>query len=1108
MHTLRCFGRLGVEGSGGAPVRLRSRKHLALLAYLVLNPDREHPRDRLASMLWETERTQARHSLSQALYDIRSNLPTARFDTTVNHVALEAGSVDSEAERFEAAVRSGDAIEAVRLYRGPFAPHLEGVATAEYERWVEDERNRLQRLAELAFYRYVIECDDRARWGEMCTAALRLLEMNPLNEEAHRAFMRGMWLQGDQHGALEHFRRIQIHLKDELPTGLSQETLRLVERIRSSRPDTAGPEPATRDRPRLVGRREEFSLLKDALGRLEVGAGGVVVLRGEAGIGKTRLLEEVRDLARLRGIQTLESRCFAAESEVPYGPVVEGLASVAADPARENGDRPSYYQLGVLFPEHFDDPGEDRRDELEADAGRRRLFEETAMLLGRACDRTPRLWIVENLHWIDASSAALLHYVSRRLRDRPLLLLVSVRDDEALEEATQGLVDDWCGQGKAICLELDALSEEEVGDLVGEVRPEGLPEPITATIQRLAGGNPFFALEMVSAAADLEEWGSEWGSSQHSSRKLMTRGLRSLIGVRLKGLDLEAVRLLETIAILERHARPFLVARTTNMSTGRVAEIGRTLYSRGLLHDEEGRLEFPHDITREYVYSNMGELQRAALHLVAGEVLAGSEESVSPSTLARHFALGGDRPRAYEYSLRAAEQSAHSYAHEEAIDLATMALSQSSNPRERAAALKILAEAESATGKVSSAAEHLSEAISLDVDGAEEGVELRLLAARLYTDLADSKRLTSTLEQIEERLPHLGTRVRFYCRMEALQWQLKLLMREGSFRASSEIRDEIQGIYRAANPEELSDRAHVAALYSLAAYSCFHESGDEAISLLNELADLVPSPPAPMEFQLPALRGAALLRLARWDQAEFCLRAAVQAARAKNDVLRTRLLLNNLLVSALEQGEWAQVDNLRSQLSEMVIGLPQWSTDVVDPLINQADLHFYRGEPRKAQDVLEALIGHLESNPSSMLAESFSALGLVKMQLGDLDGALRLWKRMQELPDDHLRSVQDQFKRAWFSASMVLGHDGSLDRSLDILSKAADRERGVNVASFHKIRWIQRLFVALAGSEQLGGEGLRSGEEASTLRESGLGWFVYFAARWFKVSGRYIRAGF
>ncbi|HKK28007.1 MAG TPA: AAA family ATPase, partial [Gemmatimonadota bacterium] len=694
MHTLRCFGRLGMEGSGGASVRLRSRKHLALLVYLVLNPDREHPRDRLASMLWETERTQARHSLSQALYDIRSNLPGARFDTTVNHVALEAGSVDSEAERFEAAVRSGDAIEAVRLYRGPFAPHLEGVATDEYERWVEDERNRLQRLAELAFYQYVIECDDRARWGEMCTAALRLLDMNPLNEEAHRAFMRGMWLQGDQHGALEHFRRIEAHLNDELPAGLSQETLRLVDRIRSSRADTAGPEPATRDRPRLVGRREEFSFLKDALGRLENGAGGVVVLHGEAGIGKTRLVEEVRDLARLRGIRTLESRCFAAESDVPYGPVVEGLAPVAADPARENGDRHSFYQLGVLFPEHFDDPGEERRDELEADAGRRRLFEETAMLLGRACDRTPRLWIVENLHWIDASSAALLHYVSRRLRDRPLLLLVSVREGEALAETTKGLVDDWCGRGRATCLELGGLSQEDVGDLVGAVRPEGLPESITATIQRLAGGNPFFALEMVSAAADLEEW----GASQQSSRKLMTRGLRSLIGVRLKGLDLEAVRLLESIAILERHARPFLVARTTNMSSGRVAEIGRTLYSRGLLHDEEGRLEFPHDITREYVYSNMGELQRAALHLVAGEVLAGSEESVSPSTLARHFALGGDRPRAYEYSLRAAEQSAHSYAHTEAIDLSSLALSQSSNARERAAALKILAESESATG--------------------------------------------------------------------------------------------------------------------------------------------------------------------------------------------------------------------------------------------------------------------------------------------------------------------------------------------------------------------------------------------------------------------------
>jgi len=1094
MHTLRCFGRVGVEGPGGDPVHLRSRKHLALLVYLVLNPDRDHPRERLASLFWESEPAQARHSLSQAIYDIRSNLPRARFDATVNHVALEAGSVTSEARRFEEAVRAGDAAKAVDLYSGAFAPDLEGVSTTDFERWVEDERNRLQRLAEMAFCRYVAECDDRARWGEMCTVALRLLDMNPLNEEAHRAFMRGMWLQGDQHGALEHFRKVEPLLDDELPEGVSGETRRVVERIRSSRPDLGRPEPQRPERPRLVGRRREFSRLKEALAGLEDGQGGVLVLRGEPGIGKTRLLEEIRELARLKGVFTLESRCFAAESDVAYGPLVEGLLPVARENARENGSAPTYHQLGVLFPDHFPDPGPARRNELEADAGRRRLYEETSLLLGRACDRTPRLWIVEDLHWMDGSSAALLHYVSRRLAGRPLLVLVSVRADEELEEATESLLDDWDGQGRAEFLEIEGLSDDEVSDLVRQVRPD-LSEAMAETIRRLAGGNPFFALEMVSAAGELEEW----GSTQRTSRDLLTRSLRSLIGVRLKGLDLEAVRLLETIAILERHALPFLVARTTNLSTGRVAEIGRTLYSRGLLHDDDGRLEFPHDITREYVYSNMGELQRAALHLVAGEVLAGSQESVSASTLARHFALGGDRPRAYEYAMQAAEQSALSYAHGEAVDLASLAAKQAGSPSERAAALEILAHAEASAGSVGSAVEHMTEAVETGSYSVCDTVELRLSVARFYTELGEVERLDSTVAKIEEALPRLGAETGVQFRLEALQWQLKCALRTGSYHTSKELRDQIQSEYRATPTASLTARSQVAALYSLAAYACFHESAEKTVSLLTELRELVPELPAGMDLSLAALQTAALLRLARWDEAHHHLLSTLEAARAKNDVLLTQRILNNLLVCAIEQGDWTRGEDLDRQLSQVAIGLSPEAATFLDHRINEADLLFYQGDARRAQDVLRGVVSRLQETSSSDFADAASSLGLVNLQLGDFEEAQDLWMQLQGISADHLRAVQDRYKPAWFSAFMRFVETSSLAESRGLLSVAESYEESVNIPSLLKLRWVGCLLSAVAEGRSYDVGNLRTTEEAQGLRAARMGWFVYFGARWFKT---------
>jgi len=847
-----------------------------------------------------------------------------------------------------------------------------------------------------------------------------------------------------------------------------------------------------------VGRRDEFARLKAALSDLEEGEGGVLVLRGEAGIGKTRLLEEIREMARLRGVCTLESRCFAAESDVAYGPLIEGLLPVAREPSSENGSGPSFHQLGVLFPDHFPHPAPAHRDELEADAGRRRLYEEVAILLGRACDRTPRLWIVEDLHWIDGSSAALLHYVSRRLGRRPLLLLVSVRAREELDEATERLLDDWNGPARAEFLDLQGLSDEEIGDLVRQVRPEGLSDALVATIRKLAGGNPFFALEMASAAGELEAW----GSTQRRSRDLLTHNLRSLIGVRLKGLDLEAVRLLETIAILERHARPFLVARTTNLSTGRVAEIGRTLYSRGLLHDDEGRLEFPHDITREYVYANMGELQRAALHLVAGEVLAGSGESVSASTLARHFALGGDRPRAYEYAIRAAELSSQSYAHDEAIDLASLAVRHAGSPEERAAGLQILGEAEAAAGSVARAVDHMVEAIDLGASTAPETVELRLKVARFYTELGQTSGLNGTLSLIEDTLPALDEDTRVHFRLEALQWKLKCSMRAGAYQASSQVKDEIEEAYRLIPSNKLNPRAHVAALYSLAAYACFQESALKAINLLDELKRLAPEPPASMELSLAALRTVALLRLARWDAAHHHLTTALEAARTKNDVLLIQSILNNLMVSAIEQGDWSQAVVLNGKLSDLAIGLPSEATNLLDHRLNEADMLFYQGETRKANEALSVSFDKLEERSSSNLIDVVSSLGLIRLGLGDREGACQLWERIQDIPTDDVRAVQDRYKPAWFRAYMTWTERRSFDACSRVLAEAESLERDVNIPSLYKIRWLIRMFAAVDDGQRLDSTSLRRSEEARNLRDARMGWFVYFAARWLKAAIR------
>jgi len=1086
MHTLRCFGRVGVERAGGEIVRLRSSKHLALLVYLVANPDHEHPRNRLAPLFWETERSQARHSLSQALYDIRSNLPELGVRASVNHVAVRRGTVESELDLFEMAVRSSDVARAVELYRGVFVPDLESVATEAFERWVEDERQRLQRLAELAFSRYVAECDDRARWGEMCTVALRLLDMNPLHEEAHRAFMRGMWLQGDQQAALDHFRHVESMLSEELPSGISPETHRLLERIRSSRPDLRRPEPGRPDRPRMVGRRKEFARLKRDLHRLEGGHGGVVVIRGEAGIGKTRLLEEIRELARLQGIALLESRCFAAETDVSYGPIVDGLYPIARDLAgRSDGGAPTFYQLGVLFPEQFPRSATHGEGELEADAGRRRLYEETAALLRTATDQKPRLWILEDLHWVDASSASLLHYVSRRLRDHALLVLVSIRSGQDVDEATDSLLHDWCGQSEATCIDLEGLSDAEMAELIESVRPTELTDPQIDFIRRLASGNPFFALQMASAATELQEWCPEAISSRH----LLTESLETLLGVRLKGLSLEPVRLLETVAVLDRHATPFVVARTSSLSTGRVAEIARSLYTRGLLHDAEGRLEFPHDLTREYVYGNMGELQRAALHLVAGEVLAGSEEAVSPSTLARHFELGGDRPRAYEYALRAAEQSALGYAHDEAIALSRLAISQATSGEERAPGLRILAESESASGSLTAAESHLKELVDLAVLQPEETIAIKLKIARARVELSQFRSAELMLDEVEDAVRGLQSGSRMDLQAEALHWRLKSAMMRGDIREA----DKAVHALEAALPMLTgsgNQRATAVTLYSLAGHALFTMSIDRAAQYCDRAFDVLGDCDVDLLLRLKTLHGAMLTRSMEWTPASRVFAGALAEAKRLNDVRHILALLNNLACCHLEQGNWAEVTTLHATFGQFAAGLSETMSSRADIDLNLANSLFYQGQARAAAATLEGLLPTARRvGKTSVLLEMETLRGLVYAQLGRRSHMRECHDVIADLSRTDLGTIQDRFKVYWLRAFVARCAGTDVPNLWDDAVRIDERSDRVGHL---KLLWLRTLFT----SDQPAQVDPTTDPAGRRLLDAGLRWFAYFARRW------------
>ncbi|MBK5097415.1 MAG: AAA family ATPase, partial [Gemmatimonadetes bacterium] len=418
MIQIQSLGGISLQGPDGAPIRLRSRKHVGLLLYLAMSGRRMFTRDHLTALFWTSAPERARHSLSQAAYDLRSHLQGALVRGSGEQLALDSRNLEFDAVEFENAVKEGRLGSAIELYRGPFAQNLTGAGTAEFDCWVETERLRIARLAEVTFRRFAGECESKGRWGEMCVAAMRLTDMTPLDEEAHLCLMRGLWLHGDPTAALKHYDSAIESLRRELPTSPSSRLTDLADRIRSA-PSANPVELRTSEgETPFLGRDAEFDTLRSAVRDMGKSRTTAVLVAGEAGIGKSRLVREFSRSLALQSVRLIESRCYPAEEELPYGPIVEAISPIAREVLAGSAVAGRFPRLGYLLPDFPRKPVPEDEG-VDPAAWRRRLYEEVATLLRLSMEDRPIVWIIDDAQWIDATSAGLLHYVSRRLEGTP-----------------------------------------------------------------------------------------------------------------------------------------------------------------------------------------------------------------------------------------------------------------------------------------------------------------------------------------------------------------------------------------------------------------------------------------------------------------------------------------------------------------------------------------------------------------------------------------------------------------------------------------------------------------------------------------------------------------
>jgi DNA-binding SARP family transcriptional activator/GTPase SAR1 family protein len=518
----------------GEPLTLPTKKIQALLAYLALPVGHAHQRDKLASLLWGgTPDASARNSFRQALFVLRKALASSGDVLRIERdtLALDRDAVEVDAMAFERAVADGmpAALEkAATLYQGDLLAGL-AVAEAPFEEWLLSERERFRELALEGLAKLLVHQRSAGSLEGAIRTALRIAALDPLQESVHRTLMRLYVRSGRRGAALRQYQVCVGVLLRELGIEPESETRQLYRDILQWSEVNAGEAylskaAADGDSHRrgaisiatggaievpqhdtaLIGRERELTILQGVLAVAETRRGQVLIVVGEAGVGKTTLITALAAEVDRRSGLVLLGRSHESEKILPFGPWVDALrtAQVIRDEQLVSSLNPVWRaELTRLLPEigspDLPMPSEDRR----------RLFDGVTHLLESLASTQPVVLILEDLHWADEMSVRLFSFVGRRLGTSRILVVASVREEELADApALRSVLQEFQQESHVVQVLLAPLTREDTGTLVRSLVRKGTDEAGIARLARQAWtvseGNPFTVVETMRALDD------------------------------------------------------------------------------------------------------------------------------------------------------------------------------------------------------------------------------------------------------------------------------------------------------------------------------------------------------------------------------------------------------------------------------------------------------------------------------------------------------------------------------------------------------------------------------------------------------------------------------